>query len=122
LFDHVRAVGTALETGGLEAARAAVGRIVGRDPESLDRHGIARAAIESLAENFSDGVIAPLGWYLAFGPIGICAYKAINTLDSMVGHRSERFRAFGMVAARLDDVANLIPARLAGVILAGAAA
>jgi adenosylcobinamide-phosphate synthase len=122
LFDHVRAVGAALEAGGLDAGRAAVGHIVGRDPESLDRHGVVRAAAESLAENFSDGVIAPLLWYLVLGPIGICAYKAVNTLDSMVGHRSERFRAFGMVAARLDDAVNLIPARLAGVLLALAAA
>jgi adenosylcobinamide-phosphate synthase len=122
LFNHVRAVGAALEAGGLEAGRAAVGHIVGRDPESLDRHGVVRAAVESLAENFSDAVIAPLAWYLVLGPIGICAYKAINTLDSMIGHRSERFRAFGMVAARLDDAVNLIPARLAAVILALAAA
>lgn len=122
LFDHVRAVGAALEAGGLEAGRAAVGHIVGRDPASLDRHGVVRAAVESLAENFSDGVIAPLAWYLVLGPIGICAYKAINTLDSMIGHRSERFRAFGLVAARLDDAANLIPARLGAVMLALAAA
>ncbi len=122
LFDHVRAVGAALEAGGLEAGRAAVGRVVGRDPESLDRHGVVRAAIESLAENFSDGVIAPLAWYLVLGPVGICAYKAVNTLDSMIGHRSERFRAFGMAAARLDDAVNWIPARLAAAILAFAAA
>jgi len=122
LFDHVRRVGRALDDGGLDAARVAVGRIVGRDPESLDRHGVLRASIESLAENFSDGVIAPLFWYLVIGPIGICAYKAVNTLDSMIGHRSERFRAFGKMAARLDDVANLIPARLGAVLLAFAAA
>jgi adenosylcobinamide-phosphate synthase len=121
LFDHVRRVGRALKQDGLEGGRAAVSRIVGRDPDSLDRHGVLRAAIESLAENFSDGVIAPLFWYLLLGPIGICGYKAVNTLDSMIGHRSERFLAFGMVAARLDDVANLIPARLAGLLLAIAA-
>lgn len=121
LFDHVRRVALALATDGLDGGRAAIGHIVGRDPDSLDRHGVARAAIESLAENFSDGVIAPLVWYLLLGLPGICAYKAINTLDSMVGHRSERFRAFGKVAARLDDVANWIPARLSGVILASAA-
>jgi len=122
LFDHVRRVGTALGHDGLAAGRAAVAMIVGRDPESLDRHGVLRAAIESLAENFSDGVIAPLLWYLLLGPIGLCGYKAVNTLDSMIGHRSDRFRAFGMVAARLDDVANLVPARLSGVLLALAAA
>ncbi len=121
LFDHVRRVRVALDKEGLEAGRAAVAHIVGRDPASLDRHGVVRAAAESLAENFSDGVIAPLFWYLLLGPIGLCGYKAINTLDSMIGHRSPRFRAFGKVAARLDDVANLIPARLSGVILAAAA-
>lgn len=122
LFDHVRRVGIALERDGLEAGRAAVSAIVGRDPETLDRHGVVRAAVESLAENFSDGVIAPLFWYLLLGPAGICAYKAINTLDSMIGHRSDRYLHFGMVAARLDDVANLVPARLSGVLLALAAA
>jgi len=122
LFDHVRHVGAALKRDGLEGGRAAVARIVGRDPESLDRHGVLRAAIESLAENFSDAVIAPLFWYLLLGPIGICGYKAVNTLDSMIGHRSDRFLAFGMVAARVDDAANLIPARLSGVLLAIAAA
>jgi adenosylcobinamide-phosphate synthase len=121
LFDHVRHVGAALKRDGLEGGRAAVAHIVGRDPDSLDRHGVLRAAIESLAENFSDGVIAPLFWYLLLGPIGLCGYKAVNTLDSMIGHRSERFLAFGMVAARLDDVANLIPARLGGVLIAIAA-
>ncbi len=117
LFDHVRQVGVMLERDGLEAGRAAVSRIVGRDPQSLDRHGVVRAAVESLAENFSDGVIAPLFWYLLLGPAGICAYKAINTLDSMIGHKTDRYLAFGMVAARLDDVANVIPARLSGLIL-----
>jgi adenosylcobinamide-phosphate synthase len=121
LFDHVRRVGRALAQDGLAGGRAAVARIVGRDPESLDRHGVLRAAIESLAENFADGVIAPLFWYLLLGPIGICGYKAVNTLDSMIGHRSDRFLAFGMVAARLDDVANWIPARLGGALLAIAA-
>jgi adenosylcobinamide-phosphate synthase len=122
LFDHVRRVVVALETDGLEGGRAAVSAIVGRDPASLDRHGVVRAAVESLAENFSDGVIAPLFWYVVLGPMGICAYKAVNTLDSMIGHRSDRYLEFGMVAARLDDVANLVPARLSGVLLALAAA
>ncbi len=122
LFEHVRQVGAALGRDGLAGGRVAVAHIVGRDPDSLDRHGVVRAATESLAENFSDGVIAPLFWYLLLGPAGICAYKAVNTLDSMIGHRSERFRAFGMIAARLDDGVNLIPARLSGVLLALAAA
>ncbi|MBV8167441.1 MAG: cobalamin biosynthesis protein CobD [Alphaproteobacteria bacterium] len=117
LFDHVLRVEWALRGEGLEAGRAAVALVVGRNPAFLDEHAVARAAIESLAENFSDGVIAPLFWYLLLGPAGICAYKAINTLDSMIGHKTDRYLAFGMVAARLDDVANLIPARLSGLIL-----
>ena len=121
LYDHVAAVASALESDGLEAARAAISHIVGRDPASLDEDGVGRAAIESLAENFSDGVVAPVFWFLMLGLPGICAYKAINTLDSMIGHRSERYRAFGWAAARLDDVANLVPARLAGVLIAVAA-
>ena len=122
LYDHVAAVARALGTEGLAGGRAAVAHIVGRDPESLDEHGVARAAIESLAENFSDGVVAPVFWFLALGLPGICAYKAINTLDSMIGHRSERFRAFGWAAARLDDAANFVPARIAGAMIALAAA
>jgi len=122
LFDHVLAVARALERGGLAAGREAVSHIVGRNPEHLDAHAIARAAIESLAENFSDGVVAPVLWYVLLGLPGICAVKAINTLDSMIGHRSERYRAFGWAAARLDDLANLLPARLAGALVVLAAA
>ena len=107
LYQHVAAVAQALDTGGLAAGRAAVRRIVGRDPLSLDAHGIARAAIESLAENFSDGVVAPVFWYLLLGLPGLFAYKMANTLDSMIGHRSPRYRSFGWAAARLDDVLNL---------------
>ncbi len=118
LFDHVRRVRTGLIKGGLQGGRDAVSHIVGRDPTSLDVYGVSRAAIESLAENFADGVVAPACWYLAFGPAGILAYKAINTLDSMIGHRSVRYRNFGWAAARLDDLANLIPARLAGLFIA----
>ena len=92
--------------------------IVGRDPAQLDEAGIARAAIESLAENASDGVVAPLFWGALFGLPGIAGYKAINTLDSMIGHRSERHEAFGWAAARIDDVANFIPARLTGLLFA----
>jgi adenosylcobinamide-phosphate synthase len=105
----------------LAAARRAVGHIVGRDPMRLDRHGVARAAIESLAENFSDGVVAPVFWYLLLGLPGLFAYKMANTLDSMLGHRSERYRAFGWAAARFDDLVNLVPAPLSGLLLCAAA-
>lgn len=118
LFDHVRAVETGLIRDGLEGGRAAVSRIVGRDPDQLDEAGVARAAIESLAENFSDGVVAPVFWYLLLGPAGLCGYKALNTLDSMIGHRSDRYEAFGKAAARADDVANWIPARIAALLFA----
>lgn len=117
LYDHVAAVEQGLETGGLAGGRGAVRHIVGRDPQSLDVAGVARAAIESLAENFSDGVVAPVFWFVLLGLPGLCAYKAINTLDSMIGHRSERYRDFGWAAARLDDLANFVPARLAGLLL-----
>ncbi len=120
LFDHVRAVGKALDQG-LEEGRVEVAKIVGRDPETLDEAGVARAAIESLAENFSDGFAAPVFWFALFGLPGIFAYKAINTLDSMIGHRSERHEYFGKAAARIDDLANLVPARLAGLLFAIAA-
>jgi adenosylcobinamide-phosphate synthase len=117
LFRHVDDVARALQTHGLEAGRFAVGRIVGRDPQSLDEHGVARAAIESLAENFSDAVVAPALWYVLFGLPGLMAYKMVNTLDSMIGYRNDRYRAFGWAAARLDDLLNLIPARLSGLII-----
>ncbi len=117
LFDHVRAVADALEGSDLSTARAAVGAIVGRDTAALDESGIARAAIESLAESFCDGVAAPLFWLLLFGLPGTWAYKAINTADSVIGHREERWRAFGWAAARADDLANLVPARLAALFL-----
>jgi len=121
LFEHVDAVARALATGGLDSGRKAVARIVGRDPQSLDAHGIARAAIESLAENFADAVVAPVFWYVLLGLPGMLAYKAANTLDSMIGYRNERYLAFGWASARLDDAMNLVPARLAGLIIAGAA-
>jgi adenosylcobinamide-phosphate synthase len=114
LHDHVAAVAKPLLNGDIAAAREAVSRIVGRDPKALDEAGIARAAIESLAENASDGIVAPVFWGALFGLPGILGYKAINTLDSMIGHRSERHEAFGWAAARIDDVANYIPARLTG--------
>ncbi|HXH45067.1 MAG TPA: adenosylcobinamide-phosphate synthase CbiB [Bradyrhizobium sp.] len=114
LHDHVAAVATPLQAGDIAAAREAVSHIVGRDPAALDEAGIARAAIESLAENASDGIGAPVFWGALLGLPGILGYKAINTLDSMIGHRSERHEAFGWAAARIDDVANFIPARLSG--------
>ena len=120
LHDRVRAVAEALDLG-LEDARAKVAHIVGRDPARLDRAGVARAATESLAENFSDGVVAPLFWFALFGLGGLCAYKAVNTLDSMIGYRNARFEAFGKAAARLDDALNWVPARLAGLLLVTAA-
>ncbi|MCH7796285.1 MAG: cobalamin biosynthesis protein CobD [Proteobacteria bacterium] len=120
LHDHVRAVAEALDLG-LEDARAKVAHIVGRDPARLDQAGVARAATESLAENFSDGVVAPLFWFALFGLGGLCAYKAVNTLDSMIGYRNARFEAFGKAAARLDDALNWVPARLAGLLLVAAA-
>lgn len=118
LHDHVAAVAAPLATGDLERARAAVAMIVGRDPAQLDPGGVARAALESLAENASDGVVAPLFWGAVLGLPGIAAYKAINTMDSMIGHRTVRYRDFGTAAARLDDAMNLIPARLTGLALA----
>jgi adenosylcobinamide-phosphate synthase len=121
LYDHVRDVASALQTGGLEAARTAVGRIVGRNPQTLDEHGVARAAIESLAENASDGVASPVFWFAVLGLPGLAAYKAINTADSMIGHRTPRHEAFGWGAARLDDLVNLPASRLTGALFAIAA-
>lgn len=120
LYRHVRRVAVALADG-LDAGRTAVAQIVGRDVRALDGHGVARAAIESCAENFADGVVAPAFWYLVAGLPGLAIYKAANTLDSMIGHRTARHRAFGMVAARLDDALNLMPARLSGALIAAAA-
>jgi adenosylcobinamide-phosphate synthase len=121
LDQHVRAVAAALRSGGLDAGRQSVARIVGRDPEALDEAAICRAAIESLAENASDGVTAPAVWYLIGGLPGIIGYKAVNTADSMIGHLSERFRAFGWAAARLDDLVNLPASRLTGLMFIAAA-
>ena len=121
LYNHVAAIIPPLDDGRLDIAREKVSMIVGRDPSSLDAPAIARAGLESLAENASDGVIAPLFWGALFGITGIAIYKAINTLDSMIGHRTERYGAFGGFAARLDDVANFLPARLTGLLIAIAA-
>jgi adenosylcobinamide-phosphate synthase len=116
LHDHVAAVARPLQAGDIAGARVAVAQIVGRDPAILDEAGIARAAIESLAENASDGIVAPVFWGALFGLPGIIGYKAINTLDSMVGHRTERHEAFGWASARIDDLANVVPARLTGLL------
>jgi adenosylcobinamide-phosphate synthase len=117
LDDHVRPVAAALARGDLAEARVAVGRIVGRDTARLDSAAVARAGIESLAESFCDGVVAPLFWLLLLGLPGAWIYKAINTADSLIGHREPRWRAFGWAAARTDDLLNLVPARLAGVLV-----
>ena len=118
LKDHVMAVATGLRQGGIEGGRRAVAHIVGRDPNTLDRSGMARAAIESLAENFSDGVLAPAFWYAVFGLPGILAYKMINTADSMIGYRNEKYLHFGRASAKLDDLANWLPARLSAIAIA----
>jgi adenosylcobinamide-phosphate synthase len=118
LYDHVVPVAQALESGDLDTARTQVAMIVGRDVATLDEAGVARAAIESLAESVCDGVVAPLFWLVVAGLPGLWAYKAINTADSLIGHREDRWRAFGWAAARTDDLANLIPARISAVALA----
>ncbi|MEN3151111.1 adenosylcobinamide-phosphate synthase CbiB [Neorhizobium sp. IRAMC:178] len=121
LETHVEAVATALRYGGLEAGRKAVSKIVGRDPEKLDEAGVCRAAIESLAENFSDGVVAPAFWMGIFGLAGGVGYKAANTADSMIGHKSPRYEAFGWAAARFDDLINLPASRLSALLFVVAA-
>jgi adenosylcobinamide-phosphate synthase len=118
LYQHVARVRSAFADRGLAEARRAVSMIVGRDPDQLDEAGVCRAAIESCAENFSDGVVAPVFWLALLGLPGLIAYKAINTADSMIGHRSSRHLSFGWAAARLDDLVNLIPARLSGLLVA----
>ncbi len=114
LEQHVEAVAIALEREGIDGGRKAVSMIVGRDPQALDEAAICRAAIESLAENFSDGIVAPSLWLGLLGLPGGAGYKAINTADSMIGHRSPRHEAFGCASARLDDLVNLPASRLSG--------
>jgi adenosylcobinamide-phosphate synthase len=121
LHEHVAAVPAGLREGGLAGGRAAVSKIVGRNPESLDEAGVCRAALESLAENFSDGVVAPAFWLGAGGLAGGALYKAVNTADSMIGHRTPRHQAFGWAAARLDDLVNLPASRLAALLIVAAA-
>ncbi|HKR86554.1 MAG TPA: adenosylcobinamide-phosphate synthase CbiB [Phenylobacterium sp.] len=122
LYDHVAAVRAALDAGDLPAGRKAVGMIVGRDVEQLGAGQVAAAALESLAESFNDGVVAPAFWLALGGLPGLFVYKAVNTGDSLIGHRELRWRAFGWAAARADDLMNLIPARLAGLMICLAAA
>lgn len=122
LIDHVAAVADALTEDDLEPPRDAVGRIVGRETALMDRSAIVRAATESLAENLSDGFVAPLFWFALGGFPALVAYKAINTADSLIGHRDDRYRAFGWAAARTDDLANWVPARLTAALLAALAA
>jgi adenosylcobinamide-phosphate synthase len=117
LHGHVAEVAHALAIS-VEEGRKAVAKIVGRDVSALDDAGVARAAIESLAENFSDGVVAPALWLAIFGLPGALAYKAVNTADSMIGHKSARYYAFGWAAARCDDLMNFVPARAAAGLLA----
>ena len=121
LGEHVGAVAEALETKGLEGGRRAVAQIVGRDPEKLDEAGVSRAAIESLSENFSDGVVAPAFWLAVAGLPGAAIYKAVNTADSMIGHRTPRHEAFGWASARFDDLINLPASRLAALLIVLAA-
>ncbi|MBS7545599.1 adenosylcobinamide-phosphate synthase CbiB [Ancylobacter oerskovii] len=120
LYEHVARVAEGLDAG-LAEGRAAVSMIVGRDPDALDEAGVSRAAIESLAENFSDGIVAPALWMAIGGLPGICLYKAANTADSMIGHRTPRHNDFGWAAARFDDVINLPASRLAGWLMIAAA-
>ncbi len=118
MYTHVAAVARPLQSGDLASARRAVSMIVGRDPAQLGPEGVARAALESLGENTSDGIIAPLFWGVIFGLPGIATYKAINTLDSMIGHKTPRYQDFGWFSARTDDWVNLAPARLSGALFA----
>jgi len=120
LEDHVRAVADGL-TNSLKAGREAVRHIIGRDPETLDASGVTKGALESLAENMSDGVLAPLFWLLIAGLPGAALYKAINTADSMIGYKSDKYQDFGWAAAKVDDLVNLIPARATGWLMALAA-
>lgn len=121
LRDAVRPVAQALDRGDLEAARRSVSRVVGRDTKGLDESEVARAGLETLAESLCDGVVAPLFWFAATGLPGLWAFKAVSTLDSMVGHQEAPWTHFGWASARLDDLLNWIPARIAGLLIALAA-
>lgn len=117
LDDHAMAVVRQLRAGNLPAARVAVGMMVGRDTASLNEQEVMRATVETVAENISDGVIAPLFWLMVGGPVAMAGYKAVNTMDSMFGYRNERYREFGWCSARMDDVANWIPARFTALLI-----
>jgi adenosylcobinamide-phosphate synthase len=121
LLEHVQRVQMPVMMGDIETARVEVSKIVGRDTSELEQEGVIRTALESLAENFSDGVVAPIFWFVVFGFPGIVFYKAVNTADSLIGHKNERYIDFGYFAAKTDDVVNFIPARLTGLLLAIAA-
>ncbi|WP_186393741.1 MULTISPECIES: adenosylcobinamide-phosphate synthase CbiB [unclassified Pannonibacter] len=121
LYVHVKAVADGLRDGRLAGGRRAVSMIVGRDPEQLDESGVSRAAIESCAENFSDGVVAPVFWFAVLGLPGLIAYKAVNTADSMIGHKTARHQDFGWASARFDDLINLPASRLSALFIALAA-
>ena len=116
LYQHVKSVQNSLETGTLDEARLEASKIVGRNTNDLDNHGVARSAIESLSENFSDGIIAPIFWAVILGLPGILAYKMLNTADSMIGHKNHKYIYFGWASARLDDIANFIPARISALL------
>jgi len=115
---HASQIAGALASGRIDVARRALPALAGRDPEGLDEAEIARAVVESLAENSVDAVVAPLFWAAVAGPVGAAAYRAVNTLDAMVGHRSDRYRHFGWASARADDIVNFVPARIAAVLVA----
>jgi len=121
LYQHVAEVREGLSAGGLAGGREAVGHIVGRDTDKMDEPAVCRSAIESLSENLSDGVVAPVFWAALFGLPGLLAYKVLNTADSMIGHRTEKYEAFGWAAARFDDIANFVPARLTALLITLAA-
>jgi adenosylcobinamide-phosphate synthase len=121
LYQHVASVAKACKADDLIDARSQISHIVGRDPNSLDQRAISRAAIESLSENFSDGVVAPIFWYVVGGLPALIAYKALNTSDSMIGYLTDKYADFGWCAARFDDAANFIPARLSAIIITIAA-
>ncbi len=118
LFCHVKPVYKALQSNDLEKSREQVSKIVGRDPKHLDKSGVARATIETAAENLSDGIVAPVFWFFLFGLPGLLTYKAINTADSTIGYKNEKYKNFGWATARLDDLVNYIPARLSGLLIA----
>jgi len=121
LVDHSRRVHLALEGGDLHRARSRVAMMVGRETTSLDRQGVIRATVESVAENLADGVVAPLLYAALGGPVAALAFKAVSTMDSMFGYKNDRYREFGWLPARLDDLANFLPARISGLLLAACA-